>query len=126
VAFAGQPITDVIAIAAGGGHSLALKRDGTVFGWGWNHMGCAIGFETDERGSTNGLVRIGGRILSNVTAIAAGMGYSLALRQDGTVFGCGQGLLGQRMSGPLPGAMLSQLPLAGCSEAHSRSIATEP
>ena len=104
VAFGGQPIADATAIAAGGGHSLALKRDGTVFGWGWNGMGCAIGFETDEMGSTNGFVRIGGRILSNVTAIAAGMGYSLALQQDGTVFGYGQGLLGQRMSGPLLGS----------------------
>jgi hypothetical protein len=29
-------LNDVIAVAAGGYHSLALKSDGTVVGWGWN------------------------------------------------------------------------------------------
>ena len=32
----GQPLTNVVAIAAGGLHSLALKADGTVVGWGDN------------------------------------------------------------------------------------------
>jgi hypothetical protein len=28
-----------VAIAAGGYHSLALKQDGSIVGWGWNHRG---------------------------------------------------------------------------------------
>ncbi len=32
-------LKDVIAIAAGGNHSLALKRDGTLWAWGYNFYG---------------------------------------------------------------------------------------
>jgi alpha-tubulin suppressor-like RCC1 family protein len=59
--------TNVIAIAAGFSHSLALKADGTVIAWG-------------QAGRTN--VPSG---LSNVVAIAAGVGQSLALKNDGTI-----------------------------------------
>jgi hypothetical protein len=34
VMIAGQVLTDVVAVAAGGSHSLGLKRDGTVVIWG--------------------------------------------------------------------------------------------
>lgn len=61
---------DVIAIAGGVGHSLALKDDGTVVGWGNARSTAPTG-------------------LSGVTAIAAGNDYSLALKNDGTVVGWG-------------------------------------
>jgi len=32
-------LTDIVAVAEGGGHSLALKRDGTVWAWGQNIYG---------------------------------------------------------------------------------------
>ena len=86
-------VTDVVAIAAGGSHSLALKRDGTVFGWGFNADGQATGVPTetppDTVGFTSGLVTIGGRILSNVVAIAAAGPYSLALKRSGEVVAWG-------------------------------------
>jgi hypothetical protein len=66
-------LTNVIAIAAGSAHALALKSDGTVAGWGWNNFGQA----TVPPG------------LSNVIAVAAGWHDSLVLRSDGTVFGWG-------------------------------------
>ena len=62
-------LSNIVTIAAGANHSLALKSDGTVIGWG-NNSG----------GQTN--VPVG---LSNVVAIAAGSYSSLALRSDGTV-----------------------------------------
>src|SRR5207248_5547036 len=70
-------LSGVTAIAAGWGHSLALKSDGTVVAWGCNGTGggpCAVP---------------GG--LSGVTAISAGLAHSLALKSDGTVvaWGCG-------------------------------------
>ena len=62
-----------LTIAAGSAHSLALKTDGTVFGWGANSFGEAIPPAN----------------LSDVVAIAAGYCHSLALKADGTVVGWG-------------------------------------
>jgi alpha-tubulin suppressor-like RCC1 family protein len=64
---------DVVALAAGDGHGLALKSDGTVFAWGNN-----------DEGQAN--VPIG---LTNVIAISACEAQNLALRSDGTVVGWG-------------------------------------
>lgn len=68
-------LTNVIAIAAGSAHSVALLSDGTVRAWGSGNFG-----ETNVPPG-----------LSNVVAIAAAgfygnnYGYSLALKADGTV-----------------------------------------
>ena len=37
----GQTLTDITQIAAGGYHSLALKSDGSIIGWGADHSGQA-------------------------------------------------------------------------------------
>jgi alpha-tubulin suppressor-like RCC1 family protein len=62
-------LTNVIAVAAGTKHSLALKADGTVVGWGDDEMG----LKNPPPG------------LTNVIAIAAGASNSLALKADGSV-----------------------------------------
>jgi alpha-tubulin suppressor-like RCC1 family protein len=86
-------LTNIVAISAGRGHSLALTFEGTVFGWGNNLGGEVAGFETDYLHSrTNGQVKISGRVLSGITAISAGGGFSLAVRTNGTVVAWGKGL----------------------------------
>ena len=66
-------LSNVVAIAAGGWHSLALKSDGTLVGWGDNQYA--------ELNTPAGL--------SNIVAIAGGGIYSMALRSDGTVIAWG-------------------------------------
>ena len=73
--------TNIIAIAAGTSHSLALRANGTVRAWGGNYL---------VYGETN--VPSG---LSNVVAIAAGGQHCLALRRDGLVVAWGRSDLGQ-------------------------------
>ncbi|MGO8926989.1 MAG: RCC1 domain-containing protein [Limisphaerales bacterium] len=90
VAIANQTLTNAVAISASYFFSLALKDDGTVFGWGSNHRGQAIGIQSSDLFHTNGLVRVAGQGLSNVTSIAAGGNFSLALRADGNVLTWGQ------------------------------------
>ncbi len=72
-------LSNVVAIAAGDYHSLALKSDGTVVGWGYN----GDGQTTPPAG------------LTGVVAIAAGFYHSLALKSDGTVVGWGYNGSGQ-------------------------------
>lgn len=72
-------LTNVIALAAGYEHSLALQADGTVRAWGSN-------------GSGQSSVPSG---LSQVVAISAGQSHSLALRTDGTVVAWGSNQQGQ-------------------------------
>jgi alpha-tubulin suppressor-like RCC1 family protein len=64
-----QGLNDAVAVAAGWGHSLALRSNGTVVAWGRN-----------DRGQST--VPAG---LNSVVAIEAGQEYSLALRANGTV-----------------------------------------
>lgn len=89
VSIAGGILTNAIAVAAGDQHALALCSDGTVMGWGDNGRGQAIGTSSAYPGRAFGVVRIDGRILSNVVAIAAGSMHSHALLKDGTVVGWG-------------------------------------
>jgi len=83
--------SNVVGISAGYNHSLALKNDGTVIGWGFNNVGQATGVPTTNSPYTlSGQVIIAGQVLSNIASIAAGRGYSLALKKDGTVIGWGR------------------------------------
>jgi alpha-tubulin suppressor-like RCC1 family protein len=93
-----EGLSNVVAIAVGDqfgtfgpppGYRLALKSDGTVFGWGANGGGQATGVATTNapyQGS--GLVKVDGQVLSNVVAIAAGY-CGLALKNDGTLVSWG-------------------------------------
>ena len=71
--------TNVVAIAAGDFHALALKQNGTVVAWGTNGSG--------QTSVPNGL--------SNVMAVAAGRAHSVALKNDGTVVAWGDNSGGQ-------------------------------
>jgi hypothetical protein len=111
-------LSNVVAIAAGGSHNLALTSEGRVVAWGDNGSGqtnvpsglgnavaiSAGGYQSlaltsegrvvtwgdDGSGQTN--VSSG---LSNVVAIAAGYNHSLALTSEGRVVGWGWNSFGQ-------------------------------
>jgi alpha-tubulin suppressor-like RCC1 family protein len=84
-------LTNMTSVAAGNEHSLALKSDGTVWGWGSNSNG-QLGNGTTA-GSQLSPVQVSG--LTNVTAIAAGVNFSLALKSDGSVWAWGYNGSGQ-------------------------------
>lgn len=78
-------IEDIVAVAAGAYHSLALKADGTVWAWGANDCGqLGNGTYSDH---CDVPTQVAG--LSGVRAIAAGDRHSLAVKNDGTVWGWG-------------------------------------
>jgi len=76
-------LTNIIALAAGRDHLLALTSEGRVAAWGGNT-------QLGDFPATNVPP-----VLSGVTAIAAGSTHSLALKSDGTVVAWGDNKYGQ-------------------------------
>lgn len=80
-------LTNVIAIAAGRYHTVALRSDGTVWSWGsnWNgelgHGTAGVMYHSTRPAQV--------RQLANVTSVTAGDFYTVALRDDGTVWSWG-------------------------------------
>jgi len=76
-------LSDVIAVAAGEAHSMALKADGTVWVWGNNGSG-QLGAARDLQPHPTP-VQIAG-LPAGVKAIASGDEHCMALSADGTVW----------------------------------------
>lgn len=88
-------LTDIVAIAAGSTHGLAIKSDGTLYGWGMVFFG-SLGVEPgllNHPGRVKGENGIG--FLENVIAVAASQSNSLAVTSDGRVWAWGNNEYGQ-------------------------------
>jgi len=86
----GSPLANVIAIAAGSYHNLALTADGKVYAWGSNSNGqLGVGGNSAIQSRA---VEIQG--LPAITAIAAGAFHSLVRTGDGRLFGWGANFYG--------------------------------
>ncbi len=72
--------SDIVAIAAGADHTVALKQDGRVIAWGGNYYG-----QTTVPAAAQ----------SGVKAIAAGGYFTVVLKQDGSVLAWGSDFAGQ-------------------------------
>jgi hypothetical protein len=72
-------LSNVVGIAAGDYHSVALKENGTVVAWGRNGEG-QTNVPTD---------------LTNAVSISAGWYFSVALKEDGTAVGWGRNDFGE-------------------------------
>jgi len=87
-------LTGITAIAGGGNHGLALKSDGTVWGWGTDGAG-QVGVDPPPSGHGNVTTPTQVPGLTGITAVAAGHDHSLALRSDGTVWAWGDNTYGE-------------------------------
>jgi alpha-tubulin suppressor-like RCC1 family protein len=94
----------VIAVLAGGHHSVALKKDGTVWTWGYNGSG-QLGDGTTHRSAVPH--KVAG--ISDIKAIATGTSHIVALKHDGTVLAWGDNLSGQGGNGGNNNSMMPTL-----------------
>jgi alpha-tubulin suppressor-like RCC1 family protein len=89
----GQPLRDIVSVAAGQAHALALTSSGYVFAWGSNIYGqLGRGYQSFSTvGLSPDFVRApsGYTFMFNVVAISAGQHHSLALMGDGSVVSWG-------------------------------------
>ena len=83
-------LANVVAIAAGNVHALAVKADGTVWAWGANTSG-----QLGDGTTTARLIPTPIAGLTGVIAVAAGEQHSLALTSDGSVWAWGENVSGQ-------------------------------
>src|SRR5579862_68697 len=110
----------VTAIAAGGGFSLLIKSDGSLWGMGANQDGALGG------GTSNDSSDVPEKIVSgNVTAVAAGYAHSMFIESDGSLWATGNNNFGQLGDGttnnvdiperiiPPPQLVISKVNLSG-------------
>ena len=92
-------LSEVIAVAAGDYHTLALRSDGTVWAWGRNEFGQlgnnAGGWGRFSNRAVQVMAHTDPAFLGNIIAISAGHEHSVALSLDGTVWTWGDNFFGQ-------------------------------
>ena len=84
----------IVAVAAGNSHSLALLESGLVYSWGDNEYG-QLGINTFENREKSSGFKLIETIPGRVVALAAGAFHSLALLESGEVYGWGRNTEGQ-------------------------------
>jgi alpha-tubulin suppressor-like RCC1 family protein len=119
-------MTDVMAIAGGESHSLAVKRDGTLWSFGSNSAG-QLGVADDRSGDPAHPDPV--LVMSGVFSVSAGTLHSLALRRDGTLWTFGNNAAGQRgtplslpIGDPNPTEILSDVVAIAAGSMHSLAV----
>jgi alpha-tubulin suppressor-like RCC1 family protein len=87
----GLGITNWDSVSAGPSHTMAIRTDGTLWGWGNNQHGQLGDNTTWERLSP---VRIE-MTVTNWASVSAGPSHTMAIRTDGTLWGWGNNQHGQ-------------------------------
>ena len=122
-------LTGVIAIAAGGGHSLALRNDGGVWVWGGPSFGQLANTASSDHSNVALRVSTPTGDFPGVTAIAAGEDHCLALTRDGTVWAWGSNWEGQLGDGtstfsafPVRVSVLAGVTTIAAGSSHSLAL----
>lgn len=82
--------TNWAVISAGHAHTVALKKDGSLWAWGWNSSGQLGDGSNIDRYSP---VRVGTG--TNWSSISAGDSHTVALRTDGSIWAWGSNFFGK-------------------------------
>ncbi|SKC14091.1 RCC1 domain-containing protein [Dyadobacter psychrophilus] len=112
-------------VSTGSAHSLAIKNDGTLWGWGYNVFGQII----DEGVNLykQPLVQIG--TSSDWKSVSTGSYYSMAIKNDGTLWAWGLNFAGQLGNGstieqrvPMQVGSAADWAIISAGDAHSLGI----
>ncbi|MBK5284856.1 MAG: hypothetical protein JJE25_05605 [Bacteroidia bacterium] len=119
-------LSGIVAIAAGGLHSLFVKYDSTAWACGNNVEG-EVGDSSTSVFYQYTPVQVYG--LTSIAAVAAGAYHSLFLKSDGTVWACGWNLYGELGDGttsqriaPVQVSSLTGIIAIAAGDFHSRFL----
>ena len=96
--------SNVVAIAAGGDHSLFIKSDGSLWAMGLNYFGQLGDGTYGDNTVYSGTNRPEQIVTDHVVAVAAGSNHSLFLKSDGSLWAMGFNAFGQLGDGTLDNA----------------------
>lgn len=119
---------DVIAISSSYATNFAVKRDGTIWGWGRNDYGVMIlGDGNTGLGQSSTPVRT--QLITNAVAVSTGGTHSLVLASNGTVWGWGSNGSGESGGAPpyphLPSTISGLNNIIAVSAGFSHSLALQ-
>ena len=113
--------------SAGGGHSLAIKTDGSLWAWGLNDSG-----QLGDGTTTNRPDPV--KIMDEVTFVSAGSSHSLAIKTDGSLWAWGSNAYGQLGDGTggerdalstAPVEIMDDIAVAAAGNYHTLAIKTD-
>jgi alpha-tubulin suppressor-like RCC1 family protein len=107
-------LSGVVAIACGGYHALAIKNDGSLWTWGSNNSG-ELGIGSSGTVNVYTPYQVPG--LAGLIAISGGGGtyasdYSVAVKNDGTVWSWGDNYYGQLGNGTVSGTITTPVQIS--------------
>jgi alpha-tubulin suppressor-like RCC1 family protein len=126
-----QVMTGARSVAAGNGHSLVLKANGSLWTFGSNYFG-ELGRTIDGGSSVTDPTPT--QVMTGVSAIAAGALHSLVLRSDGSLWTFGSNFFGQlgRTTGdpfgasdPTPTQVMTGVSAIAAGGTHSLALKTD-
>ena len=91
----GVALANVVSIAAGWYHSVAITSNGTAYAWGVNTNGTLGDGTTTSRSRPAVVKDLSGNALTGIVAVAAGNRFSMYMKSDGTVWASGINDIGQ-------------------------------
>ncbi len=91
----GTAMTNVAQVSAGGGHSMILKRDDTLWGTGYNANGELGDGTKTNRAFPVQVKTANGEAMTEVAQVSAGMNYSMILKKNGELWAVGLNNKGQ-------------------------------
>lgn len=103
----GKELNNIVKIASGLEHTLALTKDGKVYSWGYNNNGqLGNNSKTNQNVANFMLDENGDTPVENVVDIAAGNTHSTILKENGEVYAVGENTYGQIGDNTLVNKML--------------------
>jgi alpha-tubulin suppressor-like RCC1 family protein len=123
----GTLLSNVVAVAGGENHALALLQNGTIAAWGNNSDGqLGIGSYLNKSNATATLN------ITNAAQVDGGAQFSLALLSDGSVYSWGVNAYGQlgvgtttRSNTPVPISTLSNIVRIAAGHSHALALQSD-